>query len=52
MDPREQIYSELSCFKSSQINRGTSASMVGSQGFTYAEKGAVLQEFHPPETRQ
>lgn len=24
--------------------------MVGIQGFTYAEKGAILQEFHPPAT--
>jgi len=52
MDPREQVYSEFSCFKSSQNNMGSSASTVGSQGFTYAEKEATLQEFHPPATSQ
>lgn len=26
----------------------STASMVVSQGFTYTEKGAMLQEFHPP----
>lgn len=50
MEPREQVYSELSCFRSSQNNMGSSASMVGSHGFTYAEKGAMLQESHPPAT--